>query len=201
MGWEAGKASKLKSSKSSASGTGWLVVADGGGAKASIHHESQSNDGVGSGKGSETVCFRGAQSKPRGFLTVGSPESNSDNRLFRECGGEGGETSWAGVGGRESEWEVDSGERDLNETTKHELIYCKMKNTTHKRRLRNRNGVGWGSDDSSEQDRFRFREGCEASSSLSSDSVECVSEGVADELREGGDEYKALPTARGGDGV
>lgn len=118
MGWEAGKASKLKSSKSSASGTGWLVVANGGRAKASVHHDSQSNDGVGSGKESETICFREAQSKPRGFLTVGSSESDSDNRLFRECGGAGGETSWTGVGVRESEWEVDSGERDLNGITK-----------------------------------------------------------------------------------
>ena len=93
MGLEAGKASKLKSSKSSASGTGWAMVANGGRAKASVHHDSQSNDGVGSGKGSEAVCFREAQPKPRGFLTVSSSESESDNRLFRECGGEGEETS------------------------------------------------------------------------------------------------------------
>lgn len=66
------KAPKLKSSKSRASGTGSFVVADGGRAKASVHHDSQSNDGAGSGKGSETVCFVGALSKHRGFLTAGS---------------------------------------------------------------------------------------------------------------------------------
>jgi len=176
------------------------VVANGGRAKASVHHDSQSNDGVGSGKGSETVCFREAQSKSRGFLTVGSSESDSDNRLFRECGGAGGEISGTGVGGRESEWEVDSVERDLDETTKYELMHRKTRNTTHKRRLRDWDGVEWGSDGSSEQDRFRFREARRASSSLS-ESVECVSEGVADGLREGGDGYRALRGPPGDSGV
>ena len=88
MGSEAGKASKLKRSKSRASGTGWFVVADGGRAKASVHHDSQSNSGVGGGKGSETVCFLGTRSKHRGFLTMGSSELDSIERLFRECGGE-----------------------------------------------------------------------------------------------------------------
>ena len=63
------------------------MVTDGGRAKASVHHDSQSNDGVESGKGSETVCFLGAQSKHRGFLTAGSSKLDSDKRLFRECGG------------------------------------------------------------------------------------------------------------------
>jgi len=79
-----GNASKLKSSKSSASGTGRLALANGGRAKASVHHDSQSNDGAGGGKGFETACFLGAQSKPRGFLTAGSSELDSDKRLF--CG-------------------------------------------------------------------------------------------------------------------
>ena len=79
------------------------MVADGGRAKASVHHDSQSNDGVGSGKGSETVCFLGTQSKHRSFLTAGPLELASDSRLFRECGGEGEETPWAEVGDRESE--------------------------------------------------------------------------------------------------
>ena len=112
MGWEAGKASKLKSSKSSASGTGWLVVTDGGRAKASVHHDSQSN-GVGNGKGSETVCVLGAQSKHRGFLTAGSSELDSDKRLFRECGGEG-EASLAEVDDGEGGWGVLPREGDLN---------------------------------------------------------------------------------------
>lgn len=55
--------------------------------KASVHHDSQSNDGVGSGKESETVCFLGVQFKHRYFLTAGSLELGSDRRLFRECGG------------------------------------------------------------------------------------------------------------------
>lgn len=57
--------------------------------KASVHHDPQSNDGVGSGKGSETVCFLGAESGPRGLLTAGSSEFDSDRRLFRGHGGEG----------------------------------------------------------------------------------------------------------------
>ena len=89
MGWEAGKAPKLKSSKSRASGTGWFVVADGGRAKALLDHESQSNEGVGLGRGSETVCFFGTHSRPRGFLTAGSSEMASDKRLFREREGDG----------------------------------------------------------------------------------------------------------------
>ena len=74
------------------------MVADGGRAKASIHHDSQSNNAVGSGEGSETVGFLGAQSKPRGLLTAGPSEFDSDKRLFRERGGEGEEASCAGAG-------------------------------------------------------------------------------------------------------
>ena len=136
MGSEVGKAPKLKSSKSRASGTGWFVVANGGRAKASVHHDSQSNDGVGSGRGSETVCFLGAQSKHRGFLTVGSSESDSDKRLFRECGG-GEETSWTGVGDGESDWVGISGVGALN-NTKGDLVHCEMRNVTYKRRLHGR---------------------------------------------------------------
>jgi len=62
-----------------------------------------------------------------------------------------------------------------------------MRNSTHERRLRVGGETGWGSDETSERDRFRFREACDASSSLSSESVEWVSEGVADRLRDGGD--------------
>ena len=78
---------------------------------------------------------------------------------------------------------------------------CNTGNTTHKRRLRGRDETEWRSDGSSEQDRFRFREGREASSSLSSESVECVSEGVADGLREGCDKYGTLAMAPGDGGV
>ena len=94
------KASKLNSSKSRASGAGWFVVANGGRAKASLHHEPQSNDGVGNGKGSDTVCFFGAQSDPRGFLTADSSEFDSDRRLFRGRGGEGEESLTVGVVGK-----------------------------------------------------------------------------------------------------
>lgn len=69
---------------------------------------------------------------------------------------------------------------------------CKTGNDTHERRLRGGNETGEGSDGSTKQDRFRFREGWEASSSLSSESVECVSEGVADWLRDGGDGCGAI---------
>lgn len=85
-------------------------MTDGGGAKVSVHHESQSNDEVGSGKGSEAVCSRGgAQTKPRNFLAASSSESGIDRRLFRECGRAEEVTSWAEVSDRKSEWEVDSG--------------------------------------------------------------------------------------------
>ena len=77
------------------------MVTDGGRAKASVHHDCQSNDGVSNGKGSETVCFLGDQSKHRDFLTAGSSELDSDKRLFRECGGEGEGTSWAERGDEE----------------------------------------------------------------------------------------------------
>lgn len=177
------------------------MVADRGRAKASVHHDSQSNDDVGNGRGSETVCFLEAQSKHRGFLTAGSSKLDSDERLFRECGGEGEGASWAEAGDEETGWEVLSGDRDLNNITKYDSVYCKMINATHKRRLRDRDGPEWGSDESSEPDRFLFREGWEALSSLSSESVECVSEGVADGLREGGDEYRALSRAPGDGGV
>lgn len=162
------------------------MLANGGRAKASLHHDSQSNEGVGSGRGSETVCFLGAQSKPRGFLSVGSSEFDSDKRLFRERGREGDEMAWEGVGGRESRWEDRSGEGALN-CTKRYLMSRRTGHGTHRRRLRRGDRTGWGSGGSSEQDRFRFREGLEASSSLSSESVECVSEGVADWLRDRGD--------------
>lgn len=166
--------------------------------KASLHHDPQSNDGVGGDKGPKAVCSLGARSKHRGFLTAGSLELGSDRRLFRECKGVGEKTSWAEVGDGESEWEILPGEGGLNSTTKHDLMHCKMRDTTHKRRLYDRDGTEWGPDGSSEQDCFRFREGWEASSSLSSESVECVSEGVADGLREGGDEYRALARVPGG---
>ena len=73
------------------------MVADGGRAKASVHHDCQSNEGGGNGKGSETACFLGAHSKPRGFLVAGSTELDSDKRLFREHEGEGEEMSWMEV--------------------------------------------------------------------------------------------------------
>ena len=132
------------------------MVANGGRAKASLHHDSQSNEGVGSGKGSETICFLGAQSKPRGFLTVGSSEFDSDKRLFRERGGE--ETPCEGVGDRESRWEVRSGDSALD-STKHYFVPCKTGNGTHERRLRSGDETRCGSDGSSEHDRFRFRKG------------------------------------------
>ena len=88
------------------------MVTDGGRTKASVHHDSQSN-GVGNGKGSETVCIFGAQSKHRGFLTAGSSELDSDKRLFRECEGEG-EASLEEVGDREGERGALPQEGDLN---------------------------------------------------------------------------------------
>ena len=88
-----GNASKLKSSKSSASGIGGCALADGR-AKASVHHDSQSNDEAGGGEGSETACFLGTQSKPRGFLAADSLVLDSDKRLFRGCVVEGGELFW-----------------------------------------------------------------------------------------------------------
>ena len=90
-------------------------MANGGRAKASLHHDSQSNKGMGSGKGSEAACFLGVQSKPRGFLTAGSSEFDSDKRLFRDSEGE--VTSLEGVGGREGKWEVRSGNGALNDKT------------------------------------------------------------------------------------
>ena len=81
------------------------MVPNGGRAKASVHHDPQSNDGVGSGKGSETACFLGAESEPRGFLTVGSSELDSDSRLFRGCGGEGEDSLMVGVVNGVREWE------------------------------------------------------------------------------------------------
>lgn len=68
---------------------GWFVVANGGRAKALSHQDSQSNGGVGSGGGSETICFLGILSKLRGFLVAGSLEFDSEKRLLRESGGEG----------------------------------------------------------------------------------------------------------------
>ena len=176
------------------------MVANGGRAKASLHHDSQSNKGVGSGKGSETVCFLGVRSKPRGFLTAGSSEFDSDKRLFRDSGGEGEVTTWEGVCGRESRWEVRLGDGTLNSTS-HYSLSPKMRNGTHKRRLRGWNKTGWGSDENSGQDLFRFRECWEMPSSLSSESVECVSEGVADWLRDGGDGCGAISGVHGDGGV
>ena len=83
------------------------MVADGGRAKASVHHDSQSNDCVGSGKGSETVCFFGAQHGPRCFLTAGSSEFDSDKRLFLESRGEREGVSAMGGIVKEGEWEVE----------------------------------------------------------------------------------------------
>lgn len=185
-----GKTSKLNNSKSRASGTGWLVVTDGGRAKASVHHDSQSNDCVCSGKGSETVCFLGAQSDPRDFLTAGSSEPNSDKRLFSGRGREGEESSLAQVVGREGEWELKEvilGEAVLNSIRCHSMP-CKMKErVTHSRRLRGKGEIGWDSGRRSEQDRFRFRESWESSWSPDPESVELARVGVADGLRDGGD--------------
>jgi hypothetical protein len=111
---------------SRASGIGQFVAADGGRAKASVHHDSQSNDGEGSGKGSETVCFLGPQSDPRGFLAAGSSEFASDRRLFRGRGREGEEE----VVDREGEWEakeVGSGKIALNEVSLNTLPKQKTK--------------------------------------------------------------------------
>ena len=66
------------------------------------------------------------------------------------------------------------------------LLSYEMENTAHRRRLQVGGGVEYDSGGSSEQDRFRFRESWEASSSLDSESTEFVREGVADGLREGG---------------
>jgi len=82
VGWEVGNASKLNSSKSSASRTAWFVVANEGWSKASVHGDSQPNDWICGGKGSEAVCFLGAQPDPRGFLTAGWSGFDSDKRLF-----------------------------------------------------------------------------------------------------------------------
>lgn len=143
MGWDTGKASKLNNSKSRASGTGWLVVANEGRAKASVHHDSQSKDGTDSGDGSETACLLGAQSDPLGLLTAGTSEFDSDRRLFRERGGEWEVLSLAGVF-----WRGDG------------LGAPKVRSGGgSKRRLRGEGCIGAGSDEDPEQDRFRFREG------------------------------------------
>lgn len=160
VGWDIGKASKLNSSKSRASGTGWFVVADGGRAKGSLHHDSQSNESVEGGRGSETACFLGAQSDPRGFLTAGSPEFDSNKRLFREGGG-GGVSSAVETVGREGEGGTlgaSSGGGVLRNKNVSRYL-AEKRNSTYKRRLRDGGEIEWGSDGSSEQDRFRFREG------------------------------------------
>ena len=116
MSKEAGKASKLNNSKSRASGTGWLVVATGGKAKTSVHNDPKSTDIADSGKGSETVCFLGAQSDPRGFFAAESVEFISDKRLLRERGGEWVMPPSAEVAGMEDERDtsgVCSGENSL----------------------------------------------------------------------------------------
>lgn len=179
MGWEVGNASKLKSSKSSASGTWWFAATDGGRAKASVHHDSQSNDGAGSGKGSETIWFLRAQSRLLGFLTVGSSKLDSDNRLFRERAGEGGELLWVEVGDGESERETRSVGSALNDTSC-QLVYHKIMRDTHEGRFLSGNEAERGSNGSSEQGRFRFREEGIAPQPLSSEMAECVSDGVTD---------------------
>ena len=99
-----------------------------------------------------------------------------------------------------SGWEVCSGDVALN-STKHYLMPRKTRNGTHKRRLRDGDESGWGSDGSSEHDRFRFRECLDASSSPSSESVEYVSEGVTDVLRDGGDGCGEISEVPGDGGV
>lgn len=94
--------------------------------KASVHHDSQSNGGVGNGKGSETVCFLGVQSDPRGFLTASSSEFDSDRRLFRKRGGEGEGSLAVGTVGGECKFEglgVGSGEGGLNSAKCYSVSY------------------------------------------------------------------------------
>ena len=161
MGWDEGKASKLNSSKSSASGTGWVVVTDGGRVKASVHHDSQSNDCAGKGKGSETTCFLGARPDPRDFFTAGSSAFDSDKRLFRGRREGEEESTPTGVVGREGEWEVnggDSGEVFLSCVKRHLGPHKVKEKVTYIRRLRGEGEVGQASGGSSELDRFRFRE-------------------------------------------
>lgn len=101
-------------------------MADAGREKASVHHDSQSNDGADSGRGSETLCCLGAQFASRGFFTTGSSEFDSDRRLFRERGGGGGESLFAGVAhgkGERETLETRSGD-DLNDTERHSM-HCK----------------------------------------------------------------------------
>lgn len=74
-----------------------------------------------------------------------------------------------------------------------------MKNPTHKRRFWGGGETAWDSDGISEWGRFRFREGREALSS-SSESAECVRDGVADRLRDGGDGCGVMPRVRGDGG-
>ena len=109
------------------------------------------------------------------------------------------ETSWVEMGDGESEWEALPVEGDLN-NRKYDSMRCKIGNATHERRLRGQDEAEWRSDGTSEPDRLRFREDWEASPSLS-ESVECVSEGVADGLRKGGDGHKAISRVLGDGGV
>ena len=105
------------------------MVADGGRAKASVHHDSQSNDCVGSGKGSETVCFFGAQPDPLYFLTAGSSEFDSDKRLFLER--RRGKEEVSAMGGVVEEGELEAGEVHLGGGSLvrmiRQLVPCKMK--------------------------------------------------------------------------
>ena len=178
------------------------MVADEGRVKASMHHDSQSNECDGSGKGSETACFLGAQSDPRGFLSGGSSGIGPDRRLLRECGREGESSTEGAVGGK-GEWEVKeahSGGGTLN-CTSLGAPQNEEKKTTHNRRLRGEGEIGWGSGESSERDRFRLRKSREASLSLHSESVELVSEGAADGLRDGGGGREMMSRVTGGGGA
>ena len=172
-----GEVSELYSSESGVSGAGWFVMADGGGTKSSGHHDLESGRGVGRGKGAETARFLGAQSNSRDFLT------DSDRRLFRRRGGEGNDLIAGiaeGVYERE-ELGVCSGGGALE--CEKLLGAYKVKNTTHKRRFRGGDGTKWGSDGDSRQERLLFRVDREELSSLPSELVEWVSEGVGDGLR------------------
>ena len=100
----------------------------------------------------------------------------------------------------ESEHEAGFGEGPLGSTKFILVMRYEVRDITYKRRLRSGDEVGWESGGSSEQDLFRFRDVWEASSSLS-ESVECVREGVADGLREGGEERRGMSTASGDDVV
>ena len=58
-----------------------------GGRTTLLHRDSQSSEGVSSGK----------ESEPQGVLTTSSLELNFDKSFFKPHGGVGGGMSWAGV--------------------------------------------------------------------------------------------------------